>query len=336
MGEAGPAWADAAIATLKQGAKTCGVADRLEQEVRFHAISYGEVFDELLADWDRTAEGLETKAQAAGSALGDVIQFLRGTGDPVRSFFWSHAIDVALYRFFPQVSRQVRARVLEQLVTVLEEAMRGGRINASVLAHGLGTAVAHDALAQLGSRPLGGSHAFMVGNFRFDTLFMLCNVSCALQTDFDPYKSVVHPMSVDPTTAYTGLYFNFKHKFDPLPMLRAFSPPDWGRFYRPVEGLEHVLDFDIHSLGHYLRNPRVYVPILNRLLDDAVDEATTQAALEAFAKEKGPPCIVTMKVYAGRLKDLGGLLETKLDPQALVRSSAELFAMAAEVKNECG
>jgi hypothetical protein len=335
MGEKGEDWAASAIALLRDRADACGVRARLDAQVVFEPLHYGDVFDQILAHWDSTADALEERAREQGADIADVIDWLRPAADDVAGFFWSHAVDILLYRFFPQVARQVRAHVLDQLGTSLEEAMLDGRANVSVLAHGLGTAVAHDALAFLGSRPLGGSHALTAGNFRFDTLFMIANVSRALESDFDVYRSVVHPASIDPGTAYTGHYFNFRHRLDPLPSLRPFAPAGWGRFYHAVEDLEHVLDFDVHALEHYLRHPRVHIPILNRLLDDPIDDATAHEALARFATEPGPPCSERMKMFARRLAHVGELLAAHDEPVALVRAAAELLGIAKETADEC-
>lgn len=337
MGRPAEGWADVLTGILRDRAAAFGIADRFDADVVVQPVSWASPIERLLETWDRSADQVARAGNDAGRDVASTVDWLSGVSSDEAGFFWSHAVDALLYGAFPQVANEVRARALESIVTPLEAMMRGGnRVPAVIVAHGLGTAVAHDALALMGSRPIGSSLAFMAGNFRFDSVFMLSNVSRTLQRDLDPYTSVVHPLSVRSADAYTGLYWNIRHALDPLPLVRRFEPEGWGSRYRPVEDLDHVLDFDIHSFEHYLRHPAVHVPILNRLLDGAIGEDARASAEAELADLPGPPCLDELRSLLEQLDAMRLRLATHSDGLAIVREAAMLYLRIREARDACG
>jgi hypothetical protein len=196
----------------------------------------------------------------------------------------THALDVVLYRFFPNVAAAVRASVHNQLMKGIKGAKRW-----SIVAHSLGTSVTHDSLVWMFD-PDAPAGRLPPEGFRMEALAMIANVSRVLESSgyvdekgndlnyrWDVYRSVVQP-NAKVTKGVCSSFLNVWHKWDPVPLPKQFRPgagwPDAAT--RAVEGafqdiaIDDIEDFgelaEIHDLGHYLRNPAVHIPLFRSLL----------------------------------------------------------------------
>lgn len=310
---------------------------KLSQQVQWVPVGYDQVFNTQRAAWGQAADALEAGLLAQGISATRLIGWLTTASQTERAFFWTHAVDVLLYRFFEQIRREVIARVLEQIATALEAAMQGGEIaQASVLAHNLGTSVAHDCLAYLGSQPIAGSSAYLADNFQFANVFMLANVSRILQTDRRADQSVVRPASAPPP-GYCDRYYNFRHAFDPIPAVQAFTPGGWGADYRTETGLRHFIEryrYNVHGYTHYLDHPKVHIPLIRGLLGAVIPEPEAQAAIAGYADvQVTKPCLVALQHQLEALKES---FEASDDPLDLVIASAKSLAAIKEAADACG
>jgi hypothetical protein len=342
MGVHGDDWASEVLAKLNEvAARYPAVADRggaLDEQVTFVPITYDEEFTQHLEEFTGSAEELDTFAKANAVNLPDIIGFLQTASATERNFFWSHVVDVLLYRFFQLITIPVRLRVMKQIVTAWSKALEeGDLVEASVMAHSLGTSVTHDALAFLGTTPFEDSEAFMVGNRRFTNLFMVANVGRILETAHKCFASCVHPLSVRPDDAYCSRYYNFRHRLDPFPAVRAFSPVGWGEdFHTSNPELDHLHDFNVHGFRHYLYHPAVHVPIINGLLGFTIDNATRDQAIAEYPRVKtANPCLAKVAAAEVRFQGLVNLLKTSENPIQLIIAGAQFFAAAKEAKDAC-
>jgi hypothetical protein len=341
MGVHGQHWAGDARARLNEVAARYPFfhGRRLDQEVTVVPVSYDTEFTRHLQQWHDSAAALETFArdQQVQLPLG-LITWLNGASETERNFFWSHVVDVVLYRFFPLVATPVRLQVMKQITTTLADAMQDGTVvNASVMAHSLGTAVTHDALAALGSTAFDGSEAFMVGRFRFENIFMVANVGRILETPPPCYDSCLHPLSRGAATAYTSRYYNFRHQYDPFPVPRAFDPVNWGADYiTPRRAIDHLHDFNVHGLEHYLEHPAVHIPIINALFGRVITKAQEGEALEAFPRiPPGHRCPAALLAAETEFKALVEAVKAFDDPLQVVIAGAKFFAAAKEARDAC-
>src|SRR6185295_15808904 len=131
-------------------------------------ISYDGVFTQYLEKWAESSAELEAFATLHGVALPQFFKWLSLASKTEKNFFWSHVVDVLLYRLFQIVTAEVRLRIRLDIAKELTAQMDGGNVvDASVLAHSLGASVAHDSLALLATQPIktkkGENHAFMLG-----------------------------------------------------------------------------------------------------------------------------------------------------------------------------
>lgn len=360
MGRHAPGWSATVTAKLDEVAlryprfrkqyPSGGVADHL----RVAEVTYDACFRQYVDQWqesvDQLVEFMEVNEAHAGGQLedfGEVLDWVRLRATPgERKFFWSHAADVLLYRFFPLVTDEVRVTVLEQLA----QALAGRNVRGAVLAHSLGTKVTHDCLQLLGTEPFGGGQSFLASNGYFlEAVFTVANVSRILGRvrpgDPDVYQSVVHPRSTSATAVappgYCGAFFNFRHAFDPFTLVKPFRPANWGPdYYAPDHDLEHIAaDWNVHGFTHFLDHPAVHVPILNMLLakDELfVTETELPAIVSNYSVPSLPPCQQAVQNFrrtvdeiSARIRQSGG------DVRTWIIAIAEFYAAVEVAIDEC-
>lgn len=346
MGVHGQDWAEPTIAKLvalpaKYGYRWFTQHGALDQLVDIVPITYDGVFTRYLDDWSGSSTKLAAFATTHGVALPQFFSWLGMSSQTEKNFFWSHVVDVLMYRLFQIVTAEVRLRVRMAMADALTERMKGGQlVDASVVAHSLGTSVTHDALALLATQPIhtpqGDNRSFMLGNFSFQNVFMVANVSRVLETSPRVYESPVHPLTINPPTAYTANYCNFRHLFDPFPLLRPFNPVGWGPGYLPVENLGHILQFNTHDLDHYLEDPRVHVPMLRQLIEPAaVTSAELAAATAQYLAMPEPTCIAQLEEFKRRVQLLVAEYSGASDPQDVLIAVIKALLAAKEAADAC-
>lgn len=309
MGVHGGDWAKSVVDALVEASTGFAyfshrpLLDRLE----IVPVRYDDVFQGYLDDWDRSASALAGSAQGQALDVTDLVTWLTETNETEKNFFWSHVVDVVMYRFFPQIRGEVRARVMSQLASRIELArQRGSRY--SVLAHSLGTAVAHDSLHLLGTERLAGSTALHPPATRFDNLFALSNVSRCLRCEApDVYRSIVKPGPSDSAESYLGSLHNFRNDYDPFSAVLPFAA-EWDG----VEGyhhhwVSHVRGWNVHGYEHYLHHPLVHGRIFQALFGAAnilSTEIAMKAAVYKDAVDPASPCHTEYLALEQALKTL--------------------------------
>lgn len=313
----------------------------LTDHVTLVPISYDDAFIDILADWNDEASRLAEFADASGVGVARLVNFLSACSETENNFFWSHVVDVLLYRFFQIVAARVRLLVRQKIVTEMTEAAENGRVvNAYVMAHSLGTAVTHDSLALLATQPIdtphGPNRAFMLGNARIERLFMVANVSRILETRPKVFESAIHPSTINPATSYTRVYCNFRHRFDPFPAFRPFNPQGWGEDYVAVENCRHVLEFNVHDLDHYLEDPRVHITVLRQMLGShVVTREEELAAIAEYDATVGPNCASTVAGFKQTVDQLMAEFSGVTDPEDIVIGFTKALAVAKEASDAC-
>ena len=347
MGRFEPSWATDVTAKLVALPADNGYGffrDRggLGNLVNIVPIRYDDVFSRYADGWGRSAAELEQASSKLGIGIPRIFGWLQNASETEKNFFWTHVLDVLLYRFFPIVTAEVRLRLQHQIAEVLLRAQQDGELaEVSVLAHSLGTAVAHDALALLGSRPIdtdvGPNHAWMADNFKFSNIFMCANVSRALETDQKVYDSVVHPTTGGAGPAYTEAYYNFHHCLDPFPLVRPFAPTGWGENYISTEECRKILEFDVHALTVCLEDPRVHVPLLRGMFGlFSVTDAEFDAAKQRYDALPGPPCLEVLNAFKVQAETLVRLAHERGDVEALIIEGTKFFSAAKTAVSACG
>jgi len=241
----------------RSGAKT------LDDLVEVIPINYDQKFVERLQEWATNADALG--ATSVGSDLVDsLVGWLRGASRD--DFPWTHAGDVLLYKIFSLVRDQIKVHCADQIVPHIE-----GGAEWVVLAHSLGTAVAHDTLDMLWTGRLedGGPSGFAPRNEQANAIFMVANVSRVVQAQRKVYGSTVRPGAAGEAGRGCLRYVNINHDRDPFTIPKKFDPKDWPerddpKLYLDVT-VDHIHDVNIHSFTHYLDHPAVHIPLFRAL-----------------------------------------------------------------------
>ncbi len=178
-------------------------------------------------------------------------------------FFNTHWLDVLLYRFTMK-AEPIRLKLAEAITKAVADE---GSAAVHVMGHSLGTAVLHDTLAKLyGPEP--GDLKLSNSADKLGGVHMVANVSRILQT----FRKV-GASEVRPGTGCCAMFYEYRHKLDPFTKIKPFDPTNngewishqaWRRAYRLFEPTE-VTDGNVHSLGHYLKNPKVHIPLFRQL-----------------------------------------------------------------------
>ncbi len=301
-------------------------------------VRYDGVFDvwrqQLGASVDELRAFVGSGEIALPEGAGRLLDWLDTAPPDERHYFWAYALDVLLYRYTLKAG-EVRVRVMQQIAGALGRAMAGGSaVQASVLAHSLGTAVAHDSLATLGTDPLGNppNGAFRVPRL-FHSVWMMANVSRILQSDRPVYQSIVCPVSAR-ATGYTDLYVTARHALDPIPLVEPFAPEAWGSGFADLR-LTTVRDFNVHAFEHYLGAPQVHVPLLNNLFGMVVPEGEFDRAVQRDSGAAGPPCVEEVKEFVHRAAALVDLFRSRSVLELAIGAS-QFMALVARMRQACG
>jgi hypothetical protein len=248
---------------------------------------YSDLFAELRKQWKDDASAIKVtlgnqidsddKAERARVEK-EVDNIADKIGAGSDTFVWTHAMDVVLYRFFKLIRQAVNVSLAKQIV----DKATGMDFNSwSVMAHSLGTAVAHNTLHSLYNTPLiSGQSPLQTVETRPKMLAMVANVSRVLQLP----GLKVYESKVCPGSALVGrvcqTYLNIRHQWDPFTIPQPFKPdpgwPDAATFnstqYQHIQPSHLLLQkyMEVHDLDHYLKNPRVHVPIFRSIFGEGI------------------------------------------------------------------
>ena len=229
-------------------------------------IEYDSIFEARREAWNNQIDAI-LNSGVTGVALPNREDLEGLTED---NFFTTHIQDVLLYRFIPQIAEHVRAHVISQINDAIQAANSSSKI--SILAHSLGTSVIFDAVNAMYQTPDENGNTLSPGDFRFQTIAMLANVSRTLETRWGVYDSLVRPGHDNSDNYVTNTFLSASHKWDPLVSLRRFSPAEnWPDSETVAKERIAVIEpgiithQNVHDFSHYLQNPHVNVPLFRML-----------------------------------------------------------------------
>ncbi len=214
------------------------------------------------------------------------------------SFFNTHWLDVILYKEY--WGEWVRNTAADQIVGfMLKYCKPEAQHDIHLLGHSLGTAVLHDTLNELfslGINGKGGLENVSKGKlsaqfFKFDSIYMVANVSRLIHGSKHPYKTLVKPES-----GICEEFINIYHKLDPITWPKKFDPRhdelgwisakgyQYGT-YRDTE-LEAITHYDTHAITHYLDNPKTHLDLFETIFGSTFKptEDELNDAKEAYNK----------------------------------------------------
>lgn len=323
MGKHEKGWSEDAWKILKKAYDDTIPKGKFEKRFERVEILYDSVFEEQRTSWANQAASLTAlfkNTDAPMAAISSIVDLHSSVGDD--NFFTTHILDVLLYQYFSIIRNRAYAQVVNQIQdALLKSAAKAGVVNWSVVAHSLGTSVAHDALHWLHQSIQDGGGNVSIRNFPPSVGLFVANVSKLLENDPPALKSIVRP-SLERTNGIFGYYLNARHQLDPIPKPNSFKPPyDWldetTRNQVPPR-FEHIeiselTDTNPHALEHYLANPKVHVPFFRALDDDKdfIPDTTANALYRAYEAQAD-----------ARLKEITKLGGLRKDLDKLVSETA--------------
>jgi len=272
--------------------------DPLSAAVEFVEIRYDDIFDDIRTRWAELAQSLNGKGLgiATPPILDSITEVLaQADGDSVIA---THVLDVGMYVGFRLVQRLVQLRVASEMMkTIADHAAEDeGSRHYSVIAHSLGTTVAHDSIQRMATagwlsdaEKLSGALAdggfttddlqrvvkrygknpFAPSNFKFDCLFQIANTSRLLSQTKPAYDSSVRPrFSSGPRNNAVHRFFNVDHVLDPIGKFRKHRAKEaWPRAASKATAMDlfdidHIHDINVHGFAHYLFHPALHSRIL--------------------------------------------------------------------------
>lgn len=304
-------------------------------------VGYDHVMRARVDSFQRDTKAITALAAAEQISLPRELTKVLGAfstaGETENNFFWSHVVDVLLYHYFPLVTIPVRLAVMHGIAQVL------ARVDStvSVMAHSLGTAVTHDALADLGGGVFPEFGALRPPGVRIANLYMVANVSRVLEKtlarDVDVYTSCVAPISVRGDDAYLQAYYNFRHMLDPFTVPKRFEPQWSGSDFHRIENLLNVGNFNVHGWEHYLDNPEVHIPIINSQFGfKVISDDVAHTAIESYKVAPVPLCTKGLEFWTARTRAIAKKLEENPTVPELLLAAAQYFATAKLAQAKCG
>jgi hypothetical protein len=312
MGEFGPDWEQDVVGELRRfcdGFSKPGPGD-FDRRFQCMGLNYSLLFREILEEWARRKDGIDDLAAELGATLVEkLVAWIADENTAEKNFFWTHPFDVATYRLLPTVRDAVKVRVALQIFEATKNLPESATW--SVIAHSLGTAVAHDTLQAWFTQPLAGGGT--LGQHKHPLLLqMVANVSRILQNSSgDVFNSDVRPGRA------CDFYFTAHHPLDPFTVPRPFLPAQWPGPPSPenymLAQLEHdyIQQPNIHDIAHYLRHPDVVIPLFRCLaFKTYIPIAQEQAYREQFKLhgELTDPALIALRQ---KIEDAGVALPDK-------------------------
>jgi hypothetical protein len=243
---------------------------------------YFEDYRKAVADRSDIATALQSASSEFGGLLPQTTLEIAKLEKSITedALFSTHWLDVILYRF-SLLAEPIQLALAEKITA--EVAKKGGA-NVHVLGHSLGTSVLHDTLARLyGPEPMDTKLSTV--RDKLHCVHMVANVGRVLQS----FRKV-RASEVRPVLGCCTNFIQYRHKLDPIPQVKPFSPSNnggwvphkvWEENYQLVEP-SAVTSANVHSLGHYLLDPEVHLPLLRTAMGFRPRSAEGKAAKAAF------------------------------------------------------
>jgi hypothetical protein len=320
---ADPNWWPEVISGLRKSAKAFGhdadlvLSSPKPRDIFVVPLTYHQFFDDIRAKWavkSPTTAGWLPLLEALVFSDPEPAANFPGWVTAAGEFFWTHVLDVLLYRYVPEFTVPIRDEVATQIADAWHKADLDNGANTEVhfVAHSLGTAVLHDAIATLAQDP-----AFSPGTHRISSLVTCANVSSVLENGLLAYGSADRPIDADPPPeGMTAEYFSFRHELDPIAAVKTFRGDlnEWPPIgYRDEVAID-VKDWNVHGYSHYLDNPIVHLRLFERLWPTEPWKTRRDTAIHDYKASPGTPCPIAI---AKARQDLKSILSQSFPDSAI-------------------
>lgn len=269
-------------------------------------LTYHQFFDAIRAQWSQQGPDSGWLPLLKQLVFSDpqVLAKLPEWVQSAEEFFWTHILDVLLYRYVNEFRTPIRDSVATQIAEAWHKADMDNGANTPVhfVAHSLGTSVLHDSICLLASDP-----GFSPGTHLISSVVTCANVSSALETNYPAYKSVDRVVNAaPPPDGMTAAHFSVRHELDPITAVKTFRgdlhgwPADC---YHDSVTIE-VKDWNVHGYSHYMANPVVHIKLFERLWQTEPWASRLPGAMTAYRNSPGTACPVAISQARQGLKEI--------------------------------
>jgi hypothetical protein len=268
--------------------------DAFSDVATIHSIHYDDEINKIFRSWEEEAEKLKSGLAGAPLLQSEAAWFIDAiekskaeTGD--NNALYTHMMDLLLFVGSPTIQDRLITYVGKQVAEFIANNAQGNEI--SIIGHSMGTAVLHKVIkAYFNEGIIGrsGTRHTAKGDFYFDSVSMVANVSYALSRDKENhYQGIARPSS-EVGKGASLKWLNINHRLDPVGQFLPFDyrQDDWLDpvieslgFFRDIE-LSRITSKNIHSINHYFRDPRVHVPFFNVVLQADISQQELNDAVK--------------------------------------------------------
>lgn len=313
---------------LNEAANNFGLSGfDINNKVEFFEFNYSTFLDEIRQrDADSASSIAEHLALLKGYGLGENIvtrltDFFADFDDD--EMLYTHWMDVIYYGLMFW-GEKIRVDFAKKINDVMIKAILGER-EVHIIAHSLGTAVAHDTLAKLFRKDVDITSkvpGLDIDKFRIKSLWTVANVSPLLNllNDIaDPNKSIVNATD-DGCCDYL---INVRNYFDPFtwPKQYNYNNGDYQLF-----NVETVRHWNTHDIKEYMAAPPVAEFLFRYILGVQISDSQRNTGVKEHAK-------TTIKKPIDDLKAAFQDLKNKPDTDDKIEAVEQMFTAAKEVKN---
>jgi hypothetical protein len=270
---------------------------KYDDQIKLHSIHYDDLFEKMLDGWVEHLAAFKDLAfqddmlAKHSDYFAEIAEKAEKAGKDEK--FWrTHLVDLLLFAGIPSVKDMLITYTTEQMVKIInKETAEDLNSRFSVLCHSMGTAVTEKAIKTLQNHTVNGET--ISGDLKFNTIALVANTSYLLSRS----KGDFFQSNFKPSSSHAGLcdfMFNVNHRFDPVGQTYPFKPfdheEDWldkeekDSLYFNIK-LKRLSSPDIHSLVHYISDPRFHIPYINALNGGAIPDDDIQAICNDFDKE---------------------------------------------------
>ena len=250
--------------------------------IECHSIHYNDIFQSYYEQWSNLSGEITNSFEIDNVLNGYVSTLVDAAeqfqeGEEKKEFFYTHAFDVILFRFSELVQRMIIETVSDQIFTIIKKTYKDTASSYSIVGHSMGSAVVNMVLQKLFNHK--DYMTTLNKALKFDVLMQVSNTSYVLSRDRENHLDINHNIVYPSRRSSKGVcrkMINVNHKLDPVGSLIPFDPnEDWpnvndAKNYIDIRPrISIIQDKNIHSLNHYLSNPKVHIEFFNCLFSNS-------------------------------------------------------------------
>lgn len=267
-------------------------------DIQLHSIHYDDAIIRLLNNWEEQLTSLSSGLadipdfKDHKAFFDDVIEKSKLANDEKQTYIQTHLLDLLMFAGLYSVQDSIIVKVGNQIGDIIQNHVdKKGGDKVVVIGHSMGTAVAEKALKALFNETVtvDGLRYKLKGNDKLLAVMLIANVSYTLARDRSSfYQSIFRPGTGE--TQIMNHLLNINHKLDVVGQFLPFDPyrynPDWitakhRKRYQDVQ-ISRLSSKNVHSINHYFRDPKVYLPVFEILGGRPISTSVTDFLLLDF------------------------------------------------------